>query len=175
MTKEEFKTKLSDNIEDSLDTALWVCDSNDCQGEPYPDGVARLVEIATSAAEPLLDYIEKLEKSEEDKINIIKDLEDKLFNAESDRTYWFDKYSLILLSTGHVWSPEWPTEEGHYWLFGVLSKHESMNRLYSVKVRLSDNGVLIYRTEGVFIHKEDGAKGQWIKAIVPSLPDPVKE
>lgn len=38
------------------------------------------------------DYIKKLEESEEQKISRIKDLEDLLFKAESDRTYWFDMF-----------------------------------------------------------------------------------
>jgi hypothetical protein len=60
---------------------------------PY-DEIESLARIARKAAEPLFEEIEKLREPEEDKIGIIKRLEDLLFKAESERTYWFDRYSL---------------------------------------------------------------------------------
>lgn len=78
MTKEEFRTSLESFF-------LWK----------QPDEeIAPIIEAASLAAEPLFEEIEKLRESEEDKIEIIKRLENLLFKAENDRTYWFDRYSL---------------------------------------------------------------------------------
>jgi len=53
-----------------------------------------IVALVMVESEPLFEEIEKLEESEEDKIEIIKDLDGCLLRAENDRTYWFDRYNL---------------------------------------------------------------------------------
>lgn len=86
MTKEEFKKKYLEEV-DKTDFPVWDWRDGCLSYEDLGD----LAELAWTL---LGGEIEKLEESEEDKIKIIKDLEDQLFKAQSDRTYWFDLYNL---------------------------------------------------------------------------------
>lgn len=69
------------------------------------------------------------------------------------------------------WTKEWPTEEGHYWLY-----YPEKDKLEYVKVRQAGskpNKFLIYVENGHFLFKEENKNKVmwWIKATLPTLPE----
>lgn len=69
------------------------------------------------------------------------------------------------------WSREWPTESGWYWFYGVLSKSADTPRLKPVQVRRTGNGHMFYVIAGGFAYQQEGARGYWLPAVVPDLPE----
>jgi hypothetical protein len=103
MTREEFRIKFSQAVGEDDTDLFEIKESRDPstlvfqqQVELSFKGLDTLTNIAEVVAESLFEEIEKLRESEEEKIQIIKRLEDLLFKAENDRTYWFDRHNIEL-------------------------------------------------------------------------------
>jgi hypothetical protein len=77
------------------------------------------------------------------------------------------------------WTDIWPTKEGTYWFYGWRFGNEGLHKddapeLSFVEVMKISNGFLyITRGHTLEITKgyDGGAKGKWLKASLPELPD----
>jgi len=67
-----------------------------------------------------------------------------------------------------MWSKEWPTVAGYYWLYGQRYDGDEI-RCHLVEVWES-SGSIIYSTELMLIHEHEGAGGIWTLVEFPDLP-----
>ncbi|MHC4224516.1 MAG: hypothetical protein ACYSUN_11045 [Planctomycetota bacterium] len=70
------------------------------------------------------------------------------------------------------WNKEWPTTPGHYWFYGRRHKQEGEREIFFVEVAAAGENLQhrLYSCHGMFLYKSDGAKGLWMKAILPPIP-----
>jgi len=66
-----------------------------------------------------------------------------------------------------MWTKEWPRRAGWYWFYGVRSNIAKDPGLHMVRVRKASDG-FVYIADGTFLYEEEGAKGVFCKAVVPS-------
>ena len=71
--------------------------------------------------------------------------------------------------TEKTWAIEWPKEKGTYWFFGQCFGDGEI-KMYLVEVWKDGAGSFAYVTNGHFLYKAEGAKGQWMKAVLPEPP-----
>jgi hypothetical protein len=71
--------------------------------------------------------------------------------------------------TENTWTIEWPKEKGAYWFFGQRFRDDDV-KMHLVEVWQDGAGSFVYVTNGNFLYKTEGAKGQWMKAVLPEPP-----
>lgn len=72
-----------------------------------------------------------------------------------------------------VWNEEWPTDPGYYWFYGRRHKQlEDEQGIFLTEVVAAGENLQhrLYSCHGMFLYKSDGAKGLWMKAILPPSP-----
>ena len=72
------------------------------------------------------------------------------------------------------WTDEWPTEPGHYWLYGwCFRDRDDPADFYHVEVAKTMNSIA-YITNGHFLYEMEGGEGIWHPIIFPELPQEVQ-
>ncbi|MCK9558588.1 MAG: hypothetical protein M0R50_11185 [Candidatus Cloacimonetes bacterium] len=76
-----------------------------------------------------------------------------------------------------IWSKEWPTKPGRYWLYGWTSNYIKSKRkkkpelmyvdVYEIGIEKTS---LAFICKGGLIYKRDGADGLWAPIDLPELP-----
>jgi hypothetical protein len=72
----------------------------------------------------------------------------------------------------HIWTSEWPTEEGWYWAYGVWWDLSERLELEPVHVWVTKHTVA-YVAKGTFIYPSEEHKLLWQRIPKPELPEKI--